>query len=419
MIVERQENVLRQTEQYYLDAITLSPDGRYLYVAGRMPGDHAAAVAVFSRDAETGGLGFVEVQQDTLKDNGRLNDVSLAASPDNRFLFMGEAGYSDGGIIQGNPVKVFRRDIATGKLGLVDSMIDTFLPDRESSVSVSPDGRNLYAGDWLGIFIFGWDTDEDGIMDSHDGCPSDPEKSAPGICGCGIPDKDTDSDGVPDCRDAFPLDSSEWQNRELDSDRDGVPDLVENESHAGGDGNGDGVLDSAQPNVASLYTEDGAHVVTLESDPGTRLSHCEAAANPYLEEDAVAGIAFPCGLFSFTIDGIGAESATIKLYLPTDVPVSTYYKYGRTPERASDHWYEFLFDGETGARMAPADGTDHAVANIVTLHFVDAERGDDILSPDDRVIDLGGPAFRTESGDSDDCPGCGGNGGCFITILRN
>jgi len=34
-----------------------------------------------------------------------------------------------------------------------------------------------------------------------DYCPSDPLKTEPGICGCGVADTDTDSDGTPDCSD--------------------------------------------------------------------------------------------------------------------------------------------------------------------------------------------------------------------------
>jgi hypothetical protein len=31
--------------------------------------------------------------------------------------------------------------------------------------------------------------------DVKDGCLDDPDKSEPGICGCGVPDTDTDGDG--------------------------------------------------------------------------------------------------------------------------------------------------------------------------------------------------------------------------------
>jgi MSHA biogenesis protein MshQ len=37
-----------------------------------------------------------------------------------------------------------------------------------------------------------------------DCCPEDPSKTAPGACGCGVPDTDTDSDGIADCIDPAP-----------------------------------------------------------------------------------------------------------------------------------------------------------------------------------------------------------------------
>ena len=43
------------------------------------------------------------------------------------------------------------------------------------------------------------DQDGDGVCDEADGCPSDPNKSDPGKCGCGVPDTDSDGDGVADC----------------------------------------------------------------------------------------------------------------------------------------------------------------------------------------------------------------------------
>jgi hypothetical protein len=49
----------------------------------------------------------------------------------------------------------------------------------------------------------GSDTDADGICDAGDTCPNDPTKTAPGLCGCGVPDAATDSDGdgALDCND--------------------------------------------------------------------------------------------------------------------------------------------------------------------------------------------------------------------------
>ncbi|MBK9017911.1 MAG: putative metal-binding motif-containing protein [Saprospiraceae bacterium] len=43
------------------------------------------------------------------------------------------------------------------------------------------------------------DDDNDGTLDPQDGCPFDPNKVAPGVCGCGVPDADLDNDGVFTC----------------------------------------------------------------------------------------------------------------------------------------------------------------------------------------------------------------------------
>jgi MYXO-CTERM domain-containing protein len=44
------------------------------------------------------------------------------------------------------------------------------------------------------------DLDEDGVADSVDACPDDPDKAEnEGICGCNVPDIDTDADGFENC----------------------------------------------------------------------------------------------------------------------------------------------------------------------------------------------------------------------------
>ena len=50
------------------------------------------------------------------------------------------------------------------------------------------------------------DTDHDGVRDCIDRCPYDPNKVAPGICGCNVADVDSDGDGVADCFDKCPDD---------------------------------------------------------------------------------------------------------------------------------------------------------------------------------------------------------------------
>jgi L-ascorbate metabolism protein UlaG (beta-lactamase superfamily) len=75
------------------------------------------------------------------------------------------------------------------------------------------------------------DRDADGSCDAIDGCPSDPTKTAPQVCGCGVPETDSDGDGTPDCVDACPSDGNKTSPgacscgvADTDTDEDGVPD---------------------------------------------------------------------------------------------------------------------------------------------------------------------------------------------------
>ena len=59
------------------------------------------------------------------------------------------------------------------------------------------------------------DTDGDGTCDLTDGCPNDPNKIAPGQCGCGVADTDFDNDGTADCNDGCPDDPDKIGGRPL------------------------------------------------------------------------------------------------------------------------------------------------------------------------------------------------------------
>lgn len=52
------------------------------------------------------------------------------------------------------------------------------------------------------------DDDLDLVPNCNDGCPTDMGKVAPGQCGCGTPDTDTDSDGTADCNDQCPMNAA-------------------------------------------------------------------------------------------------------------------------------------------------------------------------------------------------------------------
>ncbi|MFH1365134.1 MAG: thrombospondin type 3 repeat-containing protein [archaeon] len=109
------------------------------------------------------------------------------------------------------------------------------------SCGICSSGYTCQSGNCVGD-----DTDGDGTPDVSDGCPLDPNKIAPGICGCGVVDTDSDGDGVANCIDGCPYDSSKtspgvcgcnvpetttdtdgdglWDCVDPDDDNDGIPD---------------------------------------------------------------------------------------------------------------------------------------------------------------------------------------------------
>ena len=103
------------------------------------------------------------------------------------------------------------------------------------------------------------------------------------------------------------------------------------------------------------------------------------------EEGKPSGVEFPHGFFSFRIENLSAESVTVEIELPSEMPAGAeYWKYGRTPDNPAPHWYKFMYDEETGTG-AKIDGKE------VRLHFVDGKRGDDDLGKDGKIEDDGGP----------------------------
>ena len=176
------------------------------------------------------------------------------------------------------------------------------------------------------------------------------------------------------------------------------------------------VFDEDQDNVASMLLPDG-EVLTVVSRPGTSIA--DLAIDDLPSASAVpSDLDFPYGLIDFTIEDVGAgKSTTVTMYFPDDAAPSTYYKYGPTPDQPQDHWYEFLYNGETGAKI---DG------NVVNLYFVDGKRGDDVYTLDGRIVDIGGPGFRNSSaGDSTAAGTAGGSGGgdsgaagCFLSGIH-
>lgn len=210
-----------------------------------------------------------------------------------------------------------------------------------------------------------------------------------------------------------------------DSDGDGISDQAEDAGPNGGDANNDGTLDSQQPNVVCRKTLDGQHdvVFVVEDPPGATLAGCEAVANPH-PDDYPSWVDFPYGFFEFTIQNVGAGgAATLSVHLPQGAVQDTYYKYGPTPDNPNNHWYNFMFEEAT---QTGAEFND----NVITLSFIDGERGDDDLNNSNGTIyDDGGPGLMsgvdTPGGPTGNAGGTsgGGNagaiGGCFVETLTH
>jgi cysteine-rich repeat protein len=117
--------------------VTVSPDGAHVYVAST--GDNA--VAVFARSTSTGRLTFVEVLLDGHGGvSGLAGAYGIAVSPDGAHVYVA----SDGA----NSVAVFSRNAVSGRLGFVERQHDgtngVFGLSGARAVAVSPDGADVY-----------------------------------------------------------------------------------------------------------------------------------------------------------------------------------------------------------------------------------------------------------------------------------
>ena len=169
-----------------------------------------------------------------------------------------------------------------------------------------------------------------------------------------------------------------------DDDGDGIGNQVEDSAPNSGDGDADGTKDKNQDHVTSLKNVVDERYIVFKSPTGTTLIDVDALDNPS-PDDAPAGVDFPVGFFDYKLkDFAPSLSVTTYIIFPQGTIIESYWRYGPTPGDPTPHWYEFLYDGATGAVI---DGS------TVTLHFVDGGRGDDDLTVNGEIADAGAPIF--------------------------
>ena len=188
-----------------------------------------------------------------------------------------------------------------------------------------------------------------------------------------------------------------FNNIGTDGDGDGIIDKVEDAAPNAGDGNNDSFQDSTQASVASFQGNSGNYV-TLVTNPGISLSDTVVLGNTFFlttqdPTNVLDQIGFLDAIFGTTLTGV-TTAATVEVTLPATSVPNTYFLYGSTLSDNQPHWYEFDYDGETGAQLS---------GNQVILYFVDGKRGDNDLQVNG-IIEKSPGAPARRPGDSDGIP---------------
>lgn len=118
-------------------SVAVSPDGKHAYVANGI----GSEVSVFRRDEVLGKLLFVQLLSDNLDGVDGLSEaLGVAVSGDGKFVYV--ASHTD------DAVAVFSRDAVTGNLTFIEAKFDGLAGvnglNGASFVAISPDTTNLY-----------------------------------------------------------------------------------------------------------------------------------------------------------------------------------------------------------------------------------------------------------------------------------
>ena len=147
--------------------------------------------------------------------------------------------------------------------------------------------------------------------------------------------------------------------------------------------------------LSSFPDESGGYTI-IEASPLTPLNSLNILGVTYARANAdPIGLTtdrdFTNGYFGFDLLSVLPGDNIVTVTLPTGVSPDQFFNYGPTPGDDSPHWYEFNFDGTTGADI---------IGNVIKLHYVDGQRGDSDLAVNGLIAAAtGGVARITGDGD--------------------
>ncbi|WP_299769194.1 VCBS domain-containing protein [uncultured Dokdonia sp.] len=187
-------------------------------------------------------------------------------------------------------------------------------------------------------------------------------------------------------------------------DNDNVDTVVEDDAPNGGDGNNDGMMDSEQPNVASIPDGNGDYVTIEVTNNGN--GDCEQiTAMTLVQEADLASLdddfEYPLGLISFALecanDGEGAE---IKYYwYGLNANPENYRKFGPPTPGGFPEYVDASDRVSITEAIENVNGQD---VYTITYTLIDDAPGDDVSEPLLGVIlDPTGPAINQLGVDTD------------------
>lgn len=164
------------------------------------------------------------------------------------------------------------------------------------------------------------------------------------------------------------------------------------------------VLITRVPNVVSAFSLAGNNIPYV-ADPGLMFDSASSmdfamvsALIPTFPRPSGSVVSIDQGIMTFKVDDLGASlDRMIEMWDGAVTRPTHYYAYGPTQSNQAPHWYDFSYDGTTGAVITATD---------IELHFVDGQRGDDDLRADGSITHTGAPVTITSTTATSDNSSC-------------